>query len=203
MSAGPVWALVPAKCFTRGKSRLSPVLDDTARAAFARRLLDHVLGTLLASESVAGVLVATDCDEVAEAARARSSPKGPRVAVRMDADPGPLNTVVDAALRDLATRGAGAALVLMADLPRITSEDVHALIEALDGHDMVLVTDVRGRHTNALGLRPPARIATCFGRPDSFAAHAAAAREAGLRLAVLENERIAFDVDGPSELARL
>ena len=39
-----VWALVPAKAFERGKSRLAPALDDAARAAFARSLFDHVLG---------------------------------------------------------------------------------------------------------------------------------------------------------------
>ena len=73
MSGMSVWALVPAKAFDRGKSRLMPALDDEARAAFARSLFDHVLGTLTASGVVDGVLVATDSPAVAAAARAHGA----------------------------------------------------------------------------------------------------------------------------------
>jgi 2-phospho-L-lactate guanylyltransferase len=190
-----IWALIPAKDFARGKSRLAPVLPADARAAFARRLFDHVVAT--ARGVVDGVLVATDSDEVAAAARAHGA------AVQVDEGTGPLARVVDAGLAALAARGATAALVLMADLPRIAAADVRAVLAALDGHDVAIVADLRGRHTNALALRPPDALATCFGRADSFADHCAAARTRGLRVAVLENENISFDVDGPDDHARL
>ena len=58
---------------------------------------------------------------------------------------------------------------------------------ALDDHDVVLVRDHLGHHTNALAARAShAPMATCFGRDDSFAAHCAAARAAGLRAAVVD-----------------
>src|SRR5690606_9522197 len=60
MSLRNPWALVPVKAFERGKSRLSPVLSDEARAAFARALFDHVLDVLTRARTVEGVLVATD-----------------------------------------------------------------------------------------------------------------------------------------------
>jgi 2-phospho-L-lactate guanylyltransferase (CobY/MobA/RfbA family) len=93
--------------------------------------------------------------------------------------------------------------VLMADLPRIERGDVAELLAALADHDVALVRDHLGRHTNALALTPPTLMATCFGRDDSFAAHCAAARAAGLRTAHVKNERIAFDVDLPVDLRRL
>jgi 2-phospho-L-lactate guanylyltransferase len=193
-----VWALVPVKGFERGKSRLAPALSDTARAAFARRLFEHVLGVLATSEVLAGVLVATDSAEVAEAARAHGA------AVLMDvASTQTLAGVVDAGLAALSARGAGGALVLMADLPHLQPSDVRQVVAELAAHDVVLVRAGDGRHTNALALAPPNCLQTAFGQADSFAAHLAWARAAGLRLAVVDNPRIAFDVDGPDDHARL
>jgi 2-phospho-L-lactate guanylyltransferase len=193
-----VWALVPAKAFERGKSRLTPALDDQARAAFARALFDHVLATLTASGVVDGVLVATDSPVVAAAARAHGA------AVLSDS-PGAatLAAVVDAGLGELARRGAATALVLMADLPRLDADDVRALVAAAATHDVAIVRADDDRHTNALALTPPGCLSTSFGRDDSFDAHLAAARAAGLRVAVVDNARIAFDVDGPEDHARL
>jgi 2-phospho-L-lactate guanylyltransferase len=203
---GGVWAVVPAKGFDRGKSRLAPALSDAARAAFARRLFDHVLTAAMASRALAGVLVTTDSADVAAAAAAHGA------AVRLDGaeltssdgDTRPrLARVVDAGLADVAARGAEAALVLMADLPRLEATDVAALVAALDQAPVVLVRASDGTHTNALGLRPPTALASSFGRDDSFAAHAAAADAAGLSVRIVESARVAFDVDGPEDHAQL
>jgi 2-phospho-L-lactate guanylyltransferase len=192
----PTWAIVPAKSLARGKSRLRGVLGEDERASFARRLLEHVLEVLRACE-LDGVLVATDGDEVAELARKHGAH------VRRDGGEGSLATVVDGALADVASRGACAAVVLMADLPRVEPRDVAVLLRALGDCDIALVRDHLGRHTNALAVAPPTAMPTCFGSDQSFARHCEAARAAGLRVAVVESERIAFDVDGPSDLVRL
>ncbi|MGD0526341.1 MAG: 2-phospho-L-lactate guanylyltransferase [Polyangiaceae bacterium] len=188
----PAWAIVPAKSWQYGKSRLRPVLDDDERARFARRLLEHVLDVLDASE-LDGVLVATGGDDVAALASSRGAH------VLRDRGEGSLADVVDRALAEVASRGAATAVVLMADLPRVEPRDVRALLAALGDHDVALVRDHLGRHTNALALSPPTAMATCFGRDDSFAAHDAVARAAGLRVAVVESERVAFDVDVPAD----
>jgi 2-phospho-L-lactate guanylyltransferase len=188
----PAWAIVPAKSLLQGKSRLRPVLDDGERALFAQRLLEHVLDVLAACE-LDGVLVATGGDDVASLASARGAH------VLRDRGPGSLAEVVDRALAEVATRGAATAVVLMADLPRIERRDVVALLAALDDHDVALVRDHLGRHTNALAITPPTAMPTCFGREDSFAAHSAAARAAGLRAVVVESDGIAFDVDVPAD----
>lgn len=192
-----VWAVVPAKSFRRGKSRLAPVLADEERAELARVLLTHVLAALRESGAIAGVLVATDGDDVAEiAARAGA-------AVLRDGAPASLAAVVDGALRDVAARGAEAALVLMADLPRIDADDVRALVRALDEAEAVIAPDAGGRDTNALAIAPPTAIATCFGSGESFGEHCAAARAGGLRVMVVKRDGVARDVDGPGDLERL
>jgi 2-phospho-L-lactate guanylyltransferase len=176
------WAIVPAKSLLRGKSRLRPVLGDDERARFACLLLEHLLETLFACG-----------DDVASLAMSRGAH------VLRDRGEGRLSEVVDRALAHVTSRGAEVAVVLMADLPRIEPADIDSLIEALDGHDIALVRDHVGHHTNALALAPPTAIATCFGQEDSFAAHLAAAHTAGLCAVIVENERIAFDVDLPED----
>jgi 2-phospho-L-lactate guanylyltransferase len=192
----PAWAIVPAKSPLQGKSRLRGVLGDEDRARFAQWLLEHVLDVLGAC-ALDGVLVATCGDDVASLATSRGAH------VLRDRGEGPLATVVDRALAEVASRGAASALVLMADLPWIEPGDVAALLAALGDHDVVLVHDHLGHHTNAIALAPPTAMATCFGRADSFAAHCAAARAAGLRAIVVESPRIAFDVDLPADHEKL
>src|SRR5260370_19151810 len=182
-------------------SRLSTVLVGEDRVRSGRGLLEDVLGVLRASP-VEGVLMATRGDDVAELAlragesvlrdqgdEPSTSPRRPRA----------LAAVVDRALHFVATRGASAAVVMMADLPLLEARDVEALTGALVDHDIVLARDHLGRHTNALAVAPPTAIETCFGSEDSFAEHCAAARAAHLRLAILDSDRIAFDVDGPAD----
>jgi 2-phospho-L-lactate guanylyltransferase len=197
MDAAPrVWALVPAKSFARAKSRLSGSLGEAERAALARSMLDHVLAVLGACPEIAGVMVVTDGDDVAEAARARGA-----VVVR-DAERPPLGAIVDAALIELRARGAEAALVLMSDLPELAVADVRALVAPIRANDVVAAPDLREEGTNALGLRPPDRMRTSFGTRDSFARHLRAAEASGLRVGVHRSEGLGFDVDEPGDLAR-
>jgi 2-phospho-L-lactate guanylyltransferase len=208
----PAWAIVPAKSLARGKSRLRPVLADDERAAFARALLEHTLGVLGAA-GLDGVLVCTDGDDVAELAAARgaevlrdgvpsaTTPTAGVPATGVPAAASPLARVVDGALRHVEARGAATAIVFMADLPRLDAANVATLLAALDAHDVAIVRDHLGHHTNALALSPPTAFATSFGTPRSFDAHCASARAAGLRVAVVDDAGIAFDVDGPSDHA--
>ncbi|HEY1585877.1 MAG TPA: hypothetical protein VGH63_09340, partial [Polyangia bacterium] len=75
-------------------------------------------------------------------------------------------------------------------------------VAAAATHDVVLVRADDERHTNALALSPGV-MTTAFGRADSFDVHVAAARAAGLSVAVVDNARVAFDVDGPDDHARM
>jgi 2-phospho-L-lactate guanylyltransferase len=192
----PAWAVVPAKSLSQGKSRLRQVMADEDRSRFARGLLEHTLDVLSAC-GLDGVLVATDGDDVGALAEARG------FSVLRDRGGGSLARVVDGALGEVAARGGASAVVLMADLPLIEAADVIALLDVLDDHDVALVRDHLGHHTNALAVSPPAVIATCFGRVDSADAHVTTGHAAGLRVVAVANERIAFDVDVPADHLRL
>jgi 2-phospho-L-lactate guanylyltransferase len=191
-----VWAVVPVKCFARGKSRLERVLSRAAREDLARALCDHTLATLSACETIAGTLVATDCEIVQAFAEARGAE------VVRDVRAGSLNQIADHALAELAKKGARSAIVLMGDLPLLDAEDIQGLVGALGSASVVVAPDRVRRGTNALGLTPPDRMATCFGSEISFRRHVARARKEGIAHVVHRSDGIAFDLDSPDDLAR-
>lgn len=193
--ANGIWALVPVKCFGRGKSRLSSTLDPAAREALARSFCEHVLDALLTCGALGGVMVVTDCASVEEAARAAGAE-----AIR-DGAAGSLSAIVDCALGVLAARGARGAIVLMSDLPRLDPSDVRALVDALGVSPVVLAPDRHEEGTNALGLVPPNRFATCFGTRDSFRRHQARAASEEAAVTICRTDGLAWDVDSPEDLA--
>ncbi len=187
------------KGLARSKSRLQSVLDAERRAQMAKAMFENVVGAARRAD-VMDVVVATDDPGIAQLA------EGHGARVLGDRHPGEesLASVIDAALehaRDALF--ADAVIVLMADLPHITADDVTRLRDALDHDDLVLVADRRGRSTNALGVRVRSAFATAFGREGSFDEPKLRGQARGLRLSVLEAPRIAYDVDLPADLQEL
>jgi 2-phospho-L-lactate guanylyltransferase len=188
------WAVVPAKSFARAKSRLAEVLGPTARAALAQRMLEHVLDVLADHEAIAGVTVVTDGDDVAAVAAARGV-----MCVRDRGEP-PLRLAVDLGLASIPQASSRAAIVVMGDLPRVSPDDVAALVAGLRGADVVVAPDARGDGTNALALAAHATIPTAFGTGDSFRAHVEVATSRGLQVLVERRFGLALDVDTPEDL---
>jgi len=196
MTARPelVWAVVAAKDFARAKSRLAPVLDAGQRAELARSMLLHVLGVIARCPAISGVLVATDSQTVEHLVEQR----GARV-VR-DLGTPTLGQVVDSALTELQRLGAGAALVLMADLPALEPSDLDAMLTLSLGFDLVVAPDRDGARTNALFSSLPA-APTRFGESDSLARHCADARTRERSVALHHTPGLSLDIDGPDDLA--
>lgn len=196
MSLRGTWAVVPARSFASGKSRLATVARN-GRGEVARALFDRVVATTLRAAAVDGVLVATDGDDVATAAREHGA-----LALR-DGPAAPFASVIDRALAILAGRGASAAVVVMADLPLLGPYHVDDVCSALDGADLVLAPDRDQLGTNALAVRLPAAIPTRFGHRDSFSRHLVTASAAGLRVAMVRAHGLAFDLDTPADVDEL
>lgn len=192
------WAVIPARSFPSAKSRLTAGLaTDRSRAEIARALFDRAIATATRAASIDGVLVATDGDDVAAAARDHGA------TVLLDVQPAPFAAVIDRSLATLAARGAAAAVVIMADLPLLGPRHVDDLATALDDADLVLAPDRDQLGTNAIAVRLPALLATRFGHRDSFGRHLTAAAAANLRVAVVRAHGLAFDLDLPADLDEL
>lgn len=192
------WALVPIKGFDHAKSRLSDVLGPEERARLARELLEHVVSVLREAPEVDEIAVVSDSDDT----RAHAERLGLLALSDPPGTPG-LARVVDAALDDLANRGAEKAVVCMSDLPELTREDIADVLHALKESDVVLVPDRLGEGTNVIALAPPTVLPSCLGHEDSLRRHLLQAQELGLSVSVQLSSSIAFDVDDPVDLARL
>lgn len=192
------WALVPAKSFERGKSRLAEALRPRERTALARRLLEHVVEALHDSVEVDAIAVVSDSSEVRDYAERLGT-------VPLSDDPGQrgLAHVVDTASEEVERRGAGSLVICMSDLPFVSGRDIDEVVETLTACSAVFVPDETNRGTNVLALCPPRCIPSCLGHQDSLLLHRRQAQKLGVEHRVLTSEAIAFDVDDASDLNRL
>ena len=188
------WAIVPVKPLQRGKSRLAEVLTQEERLDLNRRLLAHTMDTLTAIPDIEHVLVISRD----QAALALAREYGARTVQEHGAPQ--LNIALTRATivaQTYATRGV---LILPADLPLITPEDIQTLLSrAVDPPVVVISPDRRRQGTNALLVCPAGVIKYEFG-PGSFQRHCDRARQAGARLEICELPSLALDMDLPEDL---
>jgi len=188
-----LWAIVPVKPLRRGKSRLAGTLTEDERTELNRALLQHTLETLSELKEVDGVLVVSRDPNALTIARNH----GART-VQEDGQP-ELNTALKRATivaQVYATRGV---LVLPADLPLVTCEDILTLIQrATEPPVVVIAPDRHKKGTNALLISPPGLIEYDFGE-NSFQRHCELVKKAGARLEIVDLPTLGLDLDVPED----
>lgn len=193
-----LWAIVPVKPLRRGKSRLAGTLSEDERAYLNQLLLEHTLKTLTDLKEIEQVLVVSRDPAALSLARDH----GART-VREAAGSPQLNTALTRATvvaQVYATRGV---LVLPADLPLITREDILALLERATKPPVVVIAPDRHEEgTNALLISPAGLIEYDFG-PGSYKRHCERAKKANARLEICTIPSLALDLDLPEDLALL
>jgi 2-phospho-L-lactate guanylyltransferase len=177
--------LVPVKPLREAKSRLAAQLDESERAALVHEMLALVLAAV--GEAAVGPVTVVS-----------SHPLELNGVPRFDDHGLPWNEALAAAMRRVVTEPCAA--VVAADLPLLQPAEVRALVAAAPERG-VAIARAKDGGTNALAMRPPAVLATLFGRPQSCREHEQAARQAGLEAVVLDLPGLAFDVDTPEDLA--
>ncbi len=191
-----ICVLIPVKPFRRAKSRLSPVLSKPIRAATARALLSRTLDTLASCDlHVATCVISRDMTAL-DIARRRGS-------IALAESESGLNAALNQAREWVISHGARAVLVLPADLPLLTPNDIAAMLNLLrEPRSVVIAPDTRGEGTNALLLRPPDALHFAFGQ-QSFYEHCAQAETSQLALHVYRSPTVASDLDTPADLKQL
>lgn len=181
------WAVLPAKCLARAKSRLAPVLPPRCREALAAALVMRTIAELSAVDVIERVVVVGSCACVLARARGLGA-----FALRDPPGAG-LAASVDTAVSLARAGGARDVVVVMADLPLLAAPDIAGLLAAARRAPAVAAPDRHGLGTNALVLRD-LRLATQFGRADSLERHR------WLGAVVHHCPRLALDVDRPPDL---
>ena len=177
--------LVPVKRLDEAKSRLAEALDADGRADLVRELLAHVL-SVLRDADVGPVTVVS------------SEPLELDGVPRFDDRNAPWNEALSDAMAEVVSEPV--VVIVAADLPLVTAEDVRALVSATPECGLAIAR-ARDGGTNAVSMRPPGVVTTRFGEPGSAEVHEHAAWSAGGDAYVLDVPGLAFDVDTPEDLA--
>ncbi len=161
---------MPVRPFGEGKSRLAGVLPPQARADLSHRWLAHVLATARQWGEFAGIAVISRDPAV----WALAQTFGAQPVMETGAD---LNSALRQAQAVTVGAGADAVLVLPADLPLLTAQDLTELYDLALAGPGVVIAPAHDAGTNALLLRPPQAIPYLFGEKsfDAHVAHATAA----------------------------
>ena len=172
-------ALIPFKP-VNPKTRLSCILNQEEREAFARAMLEDVIAAVQKSGCSATLLCTHSFKH-----------ENALVAVRTE----PLNDAINWALGQFHCP----ALIIMADLPLVTAGDIQRLIRT--EKDMAIVPG-RGGGTNVIFLKKP----RCFHADfygASFIDHMAVAEECGFSVEVIDSFRMSTDIDEKEDLVEI
>ena len=191
-----IWAIVPVKPLRRGKSRLAAALNEDERAELNSRLLKHTLKTLKETSRVEEVLV------ISRDPKALAIAHDCHARTILEDGSADLNLALKRATAVAQLYTTNGVLILPADLPLITKEDIEKLIDETKGHQRVVVItpDRHKNGTNALLVSPSGIIEYDYGE-RSFDRHCERALEAGAHLAICELPSIELDLDLPEDLA--
>ena len=189
---------VPMKPFALAKARLRPGLSNAARQKLAADMLRHVLA------AVADSRVAEACGVVSADPAALAIAKEYGFEAIDEKGISGYNGASGAAIAWAQALRAEALLLLPADLPFLTAEDLRNLVQLADDHCSVVIIAPDSRHqgTNALVLRPPGIISPSFGE-NSFLRHQRLARAAKVDYLIYDSPGIAQDIDWPEDLQHL
>lgn len=189
-----VAAVVPVKSLVQAKSRLAGALTPQERVTLMLGMLWHVLDAIAQSDGVESMgVISPDAD----------LPALPHGALRIEQPEPGLNKGLERGREWAVAQGADTLLVLFADLPLLSHEEIAEMISLCrEEGTVVLAPDRHGTGTNAMLARPPSIARLAFGR-DSFAAHISLHEEVGVLIKTYSSPGTSIDVDTPEDMAYL
>lgn len=195
-----IGALIPVKGFEGAKQRLSSRLSGPERSELMKAMVHDVLVEVTRAAGIHRTYVVTGSPEVVDWVSALS------VEVIREREETGETDAVHFALDVMKAAGMDAALVVPGDIPLLRAGDVEAVLQAAPAGSgapfAVMVPSHDRMGTNALLLAPPDVLRLRFGH-DSFRYHLDEAGARGASVKVLENSRIALDIDEPADLEQL
>lgn len=192
-----LWAIVPVKPLRRGKSRLTQILTDQERYQLNHQLFLQTLHVLKQVNQISDILVVSRDSDVLTEARELDVRT-----VTENGTPELNNALLRASLFSTAFSSEGV-LIVPADLPLLTADDVVGFISARVNPPMILISpDRRHEGTNMLLADPADLITFSFGG-ESFDRHCVLAKSKGAEVVIHENENIALDLDVPEDYTLL
>ena len=211
------WAIIPVKPLRYGKSRLSHILTPDERAELTTRMLHRTLHTLNKVPGIYRTLVISRDPSALKLARKHGA------YTYGEGDKQELNLALTRAAHIAAAQEASGVLIVPADLPLITVEDIEMMLAGVTpgppstrlaapgsrgngstlnnnsfnyhlARNVTICPDKNEDGTNALYVNPP--VGFEFGYGDgSFARHLKQAERLGMPVRVVHAPGLKFDLD--------
>ncbi len=189
--------LIPVKDPTSAKTRLAELLSGEERRRLAWAMFEDVSLAMATTSKPDRIVLVSSFAPAIERARELGWD------VLIEESQTSESTSVDWASRVLGERGFDTVMRLPADLPLVQAEDIDELLSIeLDSPGTILVPSREGTGTNAIIRKPPALFPSRFG-PNSLALHKQEAARVGVECIVVNNARIALDIDEPGDVELL
>lgn len=188
--------VVPIKALDQAKQRLGPFLTPVERAELMQVMARDVLAAVSTAVPLRELWVC--CGDQAGAELARQF--GAQVVLDERPEAG-LNAIIARMAQRLAQAGWERILVVHADLPGLTAEDV-AMAGHFDHNELLLVADHAGTGSNLLGWGLHTGFVAHYGE-GSHQRHYAQAVRLGLAVRSPQLPWATLDVDRPEDVTRL
>jgi len=185
--------LIPVKSLSTAKQRLAGALSQSQRSQLAEAMLCDVM------TAAAAVLGRIDVALVTGDARAQHLALEFGFGVIEDTRNESETAAIEMATAWCEQHGYLETVVVPADIPLITSDELHRVLDAAPAEGAVFVPSYDRRGSNCILRRPPSIISLRFGN-DSFLPHCEAMRKTGRELVIVEAPGIGLDIDNPHEL---
>jgi len=192
----PAILLIPVKDLATAKQRLAAVLPQEQRSLLSEAMLRDVM------TAAAGVRNRLEVALVTGDARARQLARDFGFGVIEDTVNESETAAIGMATAWCEQHGYDTSVVIPGDIPLITSDELHRVLDAAPAEGAVFVPAYDRRGSNCILRRPASIIPLRFGN-DSFLPHCEAMRQTGRELFVLEMPGIGLDIDNPHELELL
>ncbi len=189
-----LWAIIPVKPFSSGKSRLAKVLTNNERTSLNRKLFLNTIYAIKAVETISAILVVSWDPEILMLAENYGC------LTYMETSKSGLNAALDQATIYAVGQNTRKALILPSDLPHINTSTIIELINLLGTPPEIIISpDKNGTGTNGIYIDPIGAFKFQFGS-SSFEKHLAEAKNHHMRVKIFRSSEMECDLDSPEDL---
>ncbi len=188
-----LWVIVPVKPLRRSKSKLTSILTEEERTLLNLQMYQNTLRALREVKIPLNILVVSKDSSVLSIARSHNIKT-----MQEDGDSG-LNLTLRKAIQVIKAYSAQSVLILPADLPLITKEDIEGILKINFSQPSMLISpDRKMSGTNLLLVSPIDLIEFSYGA-GSFERHLRQAQQQNAHIEVRKFDNIELDIDSPED----
>jgi 2-phospho-L-lactate guanylyltransferase len=188
------YALIPVKKLENAKTRISNISPET-RKRLTKAMLSDVVQSTLEAKSISETFVMSSDQEIIKLADKLGAK------TILEKDERGLNFAVSEGTDTLEKRGAEGVVVILGDLPLLTSRLLDLLVKKAISRPWVVIAPSKDNGTNLLLRTPPRIIPHVYYGQNSSLIHIRIAQYYHISYTVFRSPRLMLDIDTLQDFA--